>query len=56
MADVVADWTHIPVKRLTEGEAERLRHLERSTAQTCDCTGRGSSGSMPKRCVVEESV
>ncbi len=30
MADVVADWTHIPVKRLTEGEAVRLQHLEKS--------------------------
>ena len=30
VADVVADWTHIPVKRLTEGEAVRLQHLEKS--------------------------
>ncbi len=28
VADVVSDWTHIPVKRLTEGESERLMHLE----------------------------
>ncbi len=30
VADVVSDWTHIPVKRLTEGEAARLQHLEKS--------------------------
>ena len=30
MADVVSDWTHIPVKRLTEGEAARLQHLEKT--------------------------
>lgn len=30
VVDVVADWTHIPVKRLTEGEAVRLQHLEKS--------------------------
>ena len=29
VADVVSDWTHIPVKRLTEGEAARLQHLEK---------------------------
>lgn len=28
VADVVAGWTKIPVKRLTEGEASRLRKLE----------------------------
>ena len=30
VADVVSDWTHIPVKRLTEGEAARLQHLEKT--------------------------
>ena len=30
VADVVSDWTHIPVKRLTEGEAVRLQHLEKT--------------------------
>ena len=30
VADVVSDWTHIPVKRLTEGEVARLQHLEKS--------------------------
>ncbi|MCD8299664.1 MAG: ATP-dependent Clp protease ATP-binding subunit, partial [Clostridiales bacterium] len=28
VADVVSDWTHIPVKRLTESEAQRLRKME----------------------------
>ena len=28
IAEVVSDWTRIPVKSLEEGEAERLRHLE----------------------------
>ena len=30
VADVVSDWTHIPVKRLTEGEAARLQRLEKA--------------------------
>ena len=30
VADVVSDWTHIPVKRLTEGEAARLQRLEKT--------------------------
>ncbi len=30
IADVVSKWTKIPVKRLTEGEAERLRRLEKT--------------------------
>jgi len=30
VADVVSDWTHIPVKRLTEGEAARLQYLEKT--------------------------
>ncbi|MCD7982337.1 MAG: ATP-dependent Clp protease ATP-binding subunit [Clostridiales bacterium] len=30
VADVVAEWTHIPVKRLTESEFSRLRHMESS--------------------------
>ncbi|MCR5388960.1 MAG: ATP-dependent Clp protease ATP-binding subunit [Lachnospiraceae bacterium] len=29
IADIVSDWTKIPVKKLTEGEAERLRKLEK---------------------------
>ncbi|MDD6039079.1 MAG: ATP-dependent Clp protease ATP-binding subunit [bacterium] len=29
IAEVVSNWTKIPVKRLTEGEAERLRRLEK---------------------------
>ena len=37
MADVVSDWTHIPVKRLTEGEAARLQYLEK-TLHKRDCT------------------
>ncbi len=28
IATIVSDWTHIPVKKLTEDEAERLMHLE----------------------------
>lgn len=28
VADVVSDWTHIPVKRLTESEASRLKRME----------------------------
>lgn len=30
IAEVVSKWTKIPIKRLTEGEAERLRRLERT--------------------------
>lgn len=30
VAEVVAEWTHIPVKRLTENEAVRLRRMEAS--------------------------
>jgi ATP-dependent Clp protease ATP-binding subunit ClpC len=30
IAEVVSKWTKIPVKRLTEGEAERLRRLEKT--------------------------
>lgn len=45
VADVVADWTHIPVKRLTEGEARASSASGKITAQTCHCTGRGNSGS-----------
>lgn len=30
IAEVVSRWTKIPVKRLTEGEAERLRRLEKT--------------------------
>ena len=30
IAEVIAKWTKIPVKRLTEGEAERLRRLEKT--------------------------
>ncbi len=29
VADIVSDWTKIPVKRLTEGETKRLAHLEK---------------------------
>ena len=29
MADIVSDWTKIPLKRLTEGETKRLAHLEK---------------------------
>lgn len=29
IADIVSDWTKIPVKRLTEGETRRLAHLEK---------------------------
>ena len=28
IADVVADWTHVPVKKLTESESSRLKRLE----------------------------
>ena len=28
IADVVADWTHVPVKKLTESETSRLKRLE----------------------------
>ncbi len=30
IAEVISKWTKIPVKRLTEGEAERLRRLEKT--------------------------
>ncbi|MGN0344177.1 MAG: ATP-dependent Clp protease ATP-binding subunit [Lachnospiraceae bacterium] len=30
IAEVVSKWTKIPIKRLTEGEAERLRRLEKT--------------------------
>ena len=30
IAEVIAKWTKIPVKRLTEGEADRLRRLEKT--------------------------
>ena len=29
VADIVSDWTKIPVQRLTEGETKRLAHLEK---------------------------
>ena len=29
VADIVSDWTKIPVQRLTEGESKRLAHLEK---------------------------
>ncbi len=29
IADIVSDWTKIPVQRLTEGETKRLAHLEK---------------------------
>lgn len=29
IADIVSDWTKIPVQRLTEGESKRLAHLEK---------------------------
>ena len=29
VADIVSDWTKIPVKRLTEGETKRLAALEK---------------------------
>ena len=29
IADIISDWTKIPVQRLTEGETKRLAHLER---------------------------
>ena len=29
VADIISDWTKIPVKRLTEGETKRLAHLEK---------------------------
>lgn len=28
IADIVADWTGIPVRKITEGESEKLQHLE----------------------------
>lgn len=30
VADIVSDWTKIPVKRLTEGETKRLAALEKN--------------------------
>ncbi len=30
VADIVSDWTKIPVQRLTEGETKRLAHLEKA--------------------------
>ncbi|MGN8631442.1 ATP-dependent Clp protease ATP-binding subunit [Blautia sp. HCP3S3_G3] len=29
VADIISDWTRIPVQRLTEGETKRLAHLEK---------------------------
>ena len=29
MADIISDWTKIPVQKLTEGETKRLAHLEK---------------------------
>ena len=55
VADVVADWTHIPVKRLTEGEAVRLQHLENHCTNVSLHRTR-QFRQLQKRCVVEESV
>ena len=45
VADVVSDWTHIPVKRLTEGEAARLQHLEKSLHKRVIAQDEAISGS-----------
>ena len=45
VADIVSDWTRIPVQRLTEGESKRLAHLGKRTSQESDRPGRsGESG------------
>ena len=30
IADLVSDWTHIPAKKITESESNRLRHMEKA--------------------------
>ena len=44
VADVVSGWTKIPVKKLAEGEAARLKKLEADAAQTCRWSGRSCDG------------
>ena len=39
VAQIVSSWTGIPVSRMTEGEAERLLHLEETLAQSRDRAG-----------------
>ena len=40
VADIVSDWTKIPVKRLTEGETKRLAALEKELHKRVNRTGR----------------
>ena len=48
IADVVSGWTKIPVSRLTESEATRLKNLEK-TLQTCDRSDGGSHSGIAGR-------
>ena len=41
VAEIVAEWTGIPVRKITEGESEKLKHLEEQPAQARHRSGRG---------------
>ena len=51
IAEVVSQWTGIPLKQMEKKESERLVHLEKRIAPTCDWTRRsrisGSSFDSP---------
>ena len=49
VADVVSGWTKIPVKKLAEGEAARLKKFRGNAAQTCRWSGRSCDGLWQKR-------
>ena len=42
VADIISDWTKIPVQRLTEGETKRLARLEKELHKRVIGTGRSS--------------
>ena len=56
VADVVSGWTKIPVKKLAEGEAARLKKLEATLHKRVDWSGRSCDGSGKSGADVDVSV